>query len=127
MSALTLSLLPDAYAVCRLDPAAAIPAWATAGALFCAMRTPDELSLMCAEAYLPQGGVQAEKGWRAFKLEGPFDFGLTGILASALNPLAEAGIGIFALSTYDTDYVLVKEAQREQAIRALRQAGHTVR
>jgi hypothetical protein len=123
---LTLSLLPDRYAVCRFDPHAPIPDWATRSPFFTVTRTPDELSLTCPEADTPHDLAKCERGWRAFKLHGPFDFGLTGILASVLNPLAEASVGIFALSTFDTDYVLVKEENLENAIEALRRAGHHI-
>jgi hypothetical protein len=70
--------------------------------------------------------VKAEPGWRALKLRGPFPFSATGILASVLSPLAEAEVPIFAVSTFDTDYVLVPEARLEKAVAALRAAGHTV-
>ncbi|GGR12327.1 ACT domain-containing protein [Deinococcus ruber] len=122
---LTLSLLPAEYAVCRLPADASVPDWAMSGTLFCVMRTPDELSLLCGAAQVP-ADVQQQAGWTAFKLHGPFDFALTGILASVLNPLKDAGIGIFALSTFDTDYVLVQQAQVGVATTALRAAGLTV-
>jgi len=121
----TLSLLADQLAVCRLEPQAAVPAWATRGPFFCIMRTADELSIVCAEGAVPPG-VRSERGWRAFKLEGPFDFTQTGILASVLSPLAEAGVGVLALSTYDTDYVLIKGSQLEQAVAALEACSHSV-
>jgi hypothetical protein len=123
---LTLSVLPDRYAVCRLDPGAAIPPWATAGRFFSVTRTADELSIVCPEQHVPPG-VTVEPGWRTFKLEGPFDFALTGILAAVAGPLAEAGIGIFAMATYDTDYVLVKAAHLDRACAALSAHGHTIR
>ena len=122
---LSLSVLSGEYAVCRLDPHAAPPAWAFAGELWSVTRTPDELSVVCAAGQVPEG-VQAARGWAALKLRGPFDFGLTGILASVLNPLRDAGVGIFALSTYDTDYVLVAQEQLDKAVAALRDAGHHV-
>ncbi len=121
-----LTLLPDVYAICRLEPGAAIPAWATAGTFFCITRTDEELSLLCAEEDVPQD-VLAERGWRALRLEGPFPFELTGVLASILHPLAEAGVSILAVSTYHTDYVLVKAAQVERALAALTGAGHVIR
>lgn len=123
---LTLSVLPERYAVCRFDPHEPIPAWATRSQFFTVTRTTDELSLTCPETDVPSDVTKCERGWRGFKLHGPFDFGLTGILASVLNPLAEAGIGIFALSTFDTDYVLVKEENLEKAIEALRAEGHII-
>lgn len=121
-----LTLLPDQYAVCRFDPETAIPEWATRGEVFCIMRTREELSILCAESFVPADGVLSERGWRAFKLTGPFEFSMTGVMTSVLNPLAEAAISIFAISTYDTDYVLVKADQAAWAIDVLWAAGHTV-
>ena len=88
-------------------------------------RTEDELSLVVPEEKVPEVW-KAERGWRCLKVEGPLDFGLTGILASLANPLADAGISIFALSTYDTDLILVPERELEQARGALEGAGHLV-
>ncbi len=122
---LTLSVMPGLYAVCRLDPGEPVPAWAWQGDFVTVTRTPEELSVLCAEDSVPEG-VQVERGWRCLKLAGPFDFALTGVLASVLGPLAEAGIGILAVSTFHTDYVLVRADRLEQALHALREAGHTV-
>ena len=123
MSALTLSVLPGAYAVAQLDPLAPLPS--PAGALWSLTRTADELSLVCQESAVPDG-AKVEGGWTALKLHGPFPFDLTGILTSVLEPLRDAEIGIFALSTFDTDYVLVKGERLSDALAALRGAGHTV-
>ena len=122
---LTLSVLPSEYAVCQLSPDAGLPDWATTGELFSLTRTPDEWSVVCAAGQVPPDVLHAA-GWTALALHGPFDFGLTGILAAVLNPLHAAGVGIFALSTYDTDYVLVQLAGLDTAVTASRQAGHTV-
>ncbi len=122
---LTLSVLPGDYAVCQLAPSAALPGWATAGDLFSVTRTPDELSVVCAAAQVP-ADVRHTPGWAALKLHGPFDFTLTGILAGVLNPLHRAGVGIFALSTFDTDYVLVQATQLGEAVSTLREAGYAV-
>lgn len=122
---LTLSVLPAQYAVCQLPADAAPPLWAMAGEFWTISRTTDELSVVCEESRVPNG-VQTQKGWAAFKLHGPFEFTLTGILASVLNPLRDAGIGIFALSTFDTDYVLVPADKLSAAVTALRGAGHQV-
>ncbi len=127
MPALTLSLQPAPLTVCQLASDAQIPAWvATAKSFVSITRTTEELSIVCAEGF-PPAGVKQESGWRLLKVEGPLDFGLTGILASVLDPLARAGISIFSVSTYNTDYVLVKQDKAEAAVAALRQAGHTVR
>jgi len=111
---LQLSILSGNLAVCRLDKNALIPSWATKSEIFSITRTADELSIVCNENTLPPN-IKAEKGWRAFKVEGPLDFSLTGILASLANPLAKAKISIFAISTYDTDYILVKEKDFKRA------------
>lgn len=125
VSGLTLEILPEELAVCRLPADATLPSWAQAGSLFALTRTPDELSVVCAASDVPDG-VDAVNGWRAFRVRGPLPFHLTGILASLARPLAEAGIPLFALSTYDTDYVLVQGRQLDAALDALRQAGHHV-
>ena len=123
---LTLSVLPDEYAVSRLEPHSPVPDWAWHGELVSVSRTPDELSILCASSNVPDG-VRCERDWSALKLHGPFDFALTGILVSVLEPLRVAEIGIFAVSTFDTDYVLVKRVKLEAAIEALERAGHNVR
>lgn len=121
-----LQLLPQRLAVTRRPPGDAVPDWFPGHGLRHATWATDELSLLCEEADVPADEPHAERGWRAFKLQGPFDFALTGILLSVLQPLAAAGIGIFAVSTFDTDYVLVKAAQLDAALAALRGHGHQV-
>jgi hypothetical protein len=120
-----LTLLPQMFAICRLPPDAAVPAWATSGALTSVTRTSAELSIVCAQASVPTG-VQAEPHWRCVAVAGPLDFSLTGIMASLAAPLAAAGISLFALSTYDTDYLLIKDDQVARAVAALTRAGHHV-
>ena len=88
-------------------------------------RTSDELSVVVDQMRVP-AGVQCQVGFRMLKLKGPFDFSQVGVLAAVLSPLAEAGVSIFAVSTYDTDYVLLKQADLERALAALREAGHAV-
>ena len=121
---LTLSLLPETLAVCRYAPDAPLPDWA-AGEFISITRTSEELSIVCAEQNVPPS-VRCERGWRCLKVTGPLDLSLVGILASLAVPLAEARIALFAVSTYDTDYLLVKEAEVERAVAVLRQDGHTV-
>jgi len=87
--------------------------------------TRDEVSVVCPEDQAPEGAT-VEAGWRCLKVDGPLDFGLTGVLASLAVPLAEAGVSIFAVSTFDTDYVLVKAEALERAAAALETAGHRV-
>jgi hypothetical protein len=122
---LTLFLLPETFAVCRLTAEAPLPAWAMAGPFFAVTRTADELSIVCAQAQAPSG-VTCQPGWRCLQVAGPLDFALTGVLASLAQPLAAAGVSIFALSTYDTDYLLVPEVQLGSAQAALRSAGHVL-
>jgi|GraSoiStandDraft_16_1057320.scaffolds.fasta_scaffold94441_5 hypothetical protein len=122
---LSLTLLPDALAICRLDAAAQLPAWATDAAWWSITRTPHELSVVCAEACVPEG-VVASRGWIALRFAGPLPLDQTGILASVTTPLAAARVSVLALATYDTDYVLVPAAQRAAAIDALERAGHSV-
>jgi len=102
-----------------------VPAWAANGNVYSVMRTPEELSIVCAEDSVP-AGVRSEGGWIALKLEGPFPFAMTGVLTSFTVPLAEAAISLFALSTFNTDYVLVKHQQFDAALQALARAGHTL-
>jgi hypothetical protein len=109
--------------VCRLAANADIPEWVQTRKLHCVTRTADELSIVCSDDSLPEDGT-AERGWVALKLEGPFPFSMTGVLASFLQPLAQARIPIFAISTFDTDYVLLKQQDLERALAALRAAGH---
>jgi hypothetical protein len=116
-------VLSERLAVCQLAAAAPIPAWAQAGGFFCIVRSSQELSIVCEEHRVPEG-IRVERGWVALKLEGPFPFSMTGVLASFVQPLAEAKIPIFAISTFDTDYVLVKREDLERAAKALRGAGH---
>lgn len=125
LTPLTLSVLPQRLAVCRFGPEATIPAWATIAPFFSVTRTVEELSIVCPENHIPLD-VPCERDWQALKLEGPFEFSLVGILAAVAAPLAEAGVSVFAIATYDTDYVLVRESQFEQAVSVLRAAGHTV-
>lgn len=123
---LNLQLLEGPLAVCRLASKEPIPGWAySAGPLCSITRTSEELSVVCGEAAVPMG-LRCERGWRALKVQGPLDFGLTGILDALTDPLAQAGISIFALSTFDTDYLLVREAWLEEALAALRAAGHSL-
>lgn len=122
---LTLLTTSDRVAVCRLPPAAAIPDWALAHAFCSITRTPDELSIVCPQEAVP-AGVRCESDWRCLRVAGTMDFSLVGIVASLVAPLADAGISVFVLSTFDTDYLLVKEPNLEQAIAVLRRAGHAI-
>jgi hypothetical protein len=120
---LDLSILPETFAISRLDPAAPVPAWAAAGELSAVARTAGELSIVSCQDEVPEV-VTANRGWRAVRVAGPLDFSETGVLASLATPLADAGITIFALSTHDTDYVLVREDDLARTVAALAAAGH---
>ncbi len=112
---LRLRVMPGELAVCRLSPDAPRPSWA-GGGFVSITRSPGELSVVCAADAVPRD-VRAERGWRALVLTGEFDFNLVGVLKQILDPLAEAGVSVFAISTYDTDYVLVR--QLSDAVAAL--------
>jgi uncharacterized protein len=120
-----LRVLGERLSICRLHAGEEVPAWATGASFFSVTRTRDELSVVCLEEVVPEG-ISRESGWRALKLEGPFDLSMVGILASVASPLAEAGASIFTVSTFDTDYVLVREEQLDLAIDTLRASGHRV-
>jgi hypothetical protein len=117
-----LRLLPGRFAVCRLDPHDPLPAWAfhDEATFWSLTRTPEELSLVCDQDSVPPSVARVEPGWRALQAEGPIPFDEAGVLASFAGPLAEAGIPLFALSTYDTDVVLVRERDLERALAVLR-------
>ena len=122
---LRLVLTDERMAICRLAPTDFMPAWATAGGWWSMTRTQDELSIVCAEAAVPPE-VAASRGWRRLRFEGPLPLDQTGILASVTGPLAAARVSLFAVGTYDTDYVLIPDAQRGAAIAALEAAGHAI-
>ncbi|MGA8265079.1 MAG: ACT domain-containing protein [Ignavibacteriaceae bacterium] len=115
---LSLSIMPKRLAVCRLEKNAPIPSWATDDTFFSISRTDNELSIVCPENRVPNN-IEVEKNWRTIKVLGPLGFSLTGILASIANALSEAKISIFAISTFDTDYILVKNKNLERAIKVL--------
>ncbi len=122
---LLLRLLPGRLAVCRLEAGQSVPRWALSSAFFSVTRTDTELSIVCAETRVPDE-VRAERGFRAVQVAGPLEFSLTGVLSSLLEPLARASIPVFVLSTYETDYVLLREADRRRSLAALRRAGHRI-
>ena len=115
---LTMKLLKEKYGVCRLNKNELIPEWAQNSDFFSITKTCDELSIVCAQGDIPND-IKCEKDWRIFKIEGPLDFSLIGILASISTILAQKGISIFAISTYDTDYILVKNKDVDNAIQSL--------
>lgn len=115
---LTMKLLKEKYGVCRLAKNELIPEWAQDSDFFSITKTSDELSIVCLEDSIPNE-IKCEKDWRILKIEGPLDFSLIGILASISTILAQKGISIFAISTYDTDYILVKNKDIDNAIESL--------
>lgn len=117
--------LSGRYAIVRLAPDAPVPDWAAEGEFTSITRSADELSIVCPSDNLP-AGVNSH-AWICLKLEGPFPFSQTGVLLSFIEPLSANGVPIFAISTYDTDYVLIQEEFVEAATSALQHAGHELR
>jgi hypothetical protein len=115
--------LPGTYAIVHLAPEAPVPDWATKGYFISITRTSDELSIVCPADNLPPD-VHSPHRWIALKLKGPFRFSLTGVLQAFIDPLSYGQISIFAISTYDTDYVLVQEQFLDEALDVLLHAGH---
>lgn len=115
-------LLPGQYVIIRLSPGASVPDWATRGDFHSITRTNEELSIICRSDNLID--LQSKARWICLKLQGPFPFSQTGVLLSFIKPLSSNGVPIFAISTYDTDYVLVQEEFAEQALSTLQRAGH---
>lgn len=123
----SLSRLPARYAIARLDPGEGWPWWATwSQGLAAVVRTSAECSIVCEDRLVPPS-VLAERGYVAFAVEGPIPFGEIGVLAGLTQALAAAGISVFAISSYDTDYLLVREMAADEATRAWRRAGYDVR
>lgn len=121
LSPLTLSVQAGQLAVVRLDPDALFPGWVNhAEATFWSItRTPEEISIICDQDSVPPSCERVERGWRALKLQGPLAFSMTGVIAGLTAALSAAGIPVLALSTFDTDYLLVKHEQLERAVEVL--------
>ncbi len=120
-----LAVLPLRLAVCRLGPHEPLPGWAT-GADFCSItRTADELSIVCSQDLVP-AGTRCEREWRCLRVAGAMPFELVGVVAGLTAPLAAAGLSVFILSTFDTDYLLVKDAQWASALEVLRREGYAI-
>ena len=122
---LDLDVIPGAFAICRWPPGDPVPDWVQQGAFVSITRTATELSVVCAADVVP-AGTTCEAPWRIFAVRGPLDFALTGVMASLASPLADAAVSLFAVSTYDTDYVLVRAGDVDRATDALRNVGHCV-
>lgn len=121
---LPLQLMPDTLAICRLPAESALPSWASSQSTFLTIsRTREELSITAVQSTVPTD-ARCERDYRALRVKGPLSPDLVGILLSMAEPLADAGVSIFAISTYDTDYVLVRSRDLQRALDALRRAGH---
>jgi hypothetical protein len=120
-----LSLLPETFAICRLAPDAVVPEWAMQGQFFSITRTSEELSVIAETPFVPENLLN-KVSWRVMKVHGPFDLSEVGVLAALVAPLAAAGVSVFTISTFETDYLLVQGIQLREAIVAFRNAGHTV-
>lgn len=122
---ITLAPLPSLYAIVRLAPHEAIPPWADGDGFVSIARTRDELSITCLQQRVPNGvGLQIDAGWVALRFVGPFAFGETGIILSVIRPLSENGIGVFVVSTFDGDHLLIKQDDLDPARALLIAAGH---
>jgi hypothetical protein len=128
MRRLAIDVRPDEYTVLRLDPATALPAELfTSTGLVSVIRTEAELSLVCRSDRAEGLDAQrVEPGWRLLTVRGPLEFSLTGIMAMLAGTLAAAGVALFALSSFDTDHVLVKAGDLDRAVTAFRDAGHEI-
>lgn len=122
---ITLEQAQGEYAVSRLDAAAPIPAWADGDGFVSISRSAHELSIVCAAARVPPGTV-SESAWSCWRFVGPFAFGTTGIVLSVVRPLSLGGLGVFVVSTYDGDHLLLKTQDLPAAVRLLNDAGHVL-
>jgi len=123
---LSFTILPDLFAICKLAARENLPSWAFRGGFSSVTQTPEELSIVCPQNLVP-AGVEATKGWKSLKIEAKLDFEMVGIVSSITSSMAEAGISIFAVSTFNTDYFFIKEEDLGSGVAALRKAGHEVR
>jgi hypothetical protein len=123
---LRLTIRPERYAIVQLEAGASRPVWVPREGLVSLTQAEDETSIICPEGVVPSGTAPVSDGWRALKVEGPFDLQEVGVLAGIAEPLAKAGISIFALGTYNTDYLLVRDEKLEKAVTVLEEAGHRI-
>lgn len=122
---LKLSLLKDVYGICKLPGDSPIPDWTQKGSWYSITQTEKELTIVCPQGVIP-ARVEYDGNWRGFRIDGSFDFSQIGVISSIAGPLAKAHISIYVISTYDTDYFLVKEANVEQAVTVLTDEGHSI-
>jgi hypothetical protein len=118
-----LRTLPDSYAIVRLEPGSELPEWVDKGPFRSVTRTEHEVSVVCRDHDVPDG-ESVDRGWTVLEVKGPLDFSLTGVIASLVAPLAQAEVPIFLISTFETDYVLVRSSDLARAADALEGAGH---
>ena len=120
-----LYALDELYAIVRLEPDADVPVWARTGHFWSITRSDSELSIVCPQEDVPPD-ASAERGWCALEVAGPLDFSLTGVVSSLVAPLADEEIPLFLISTFETDYLLVREPDLHRSVEALTSAGHSV-
>ena len=120
-----LRTLPDSYAVVRLQPGSELPEWVDKGPFRSVTRTDHEVSVVCRDHDVPEG-ESVDRGWTVLEVMGPLDFSLTGVVASLVTPLADEQIPLFVVSTFETDYLLVREHDLHRSVAALTSAGHSV-
>ena len=122
---LTIALLDESFVICRFAPDEKVPGQLTANRFYSITRTDEEISVVCPKENVPDG-AKCDYGWRCFKVKGPLDFSLIGIIASIATTLSQAGVSIFTISTFNTDYFLVNDDKVEIAIKALGNEGHII-
>jgi uncharacterized protein len=124
---LTLTILPQKMAICRFEKNHWPGPWWLGADFFSLTQTEQELSIICDESSVPRDVNKVERGWRTFKVTGPLDFGLVGILAKLSATLADANIPIISISTHDTDHIMVRDVNVKDATDALKKAGFTIK
>ncbi len=122
---LKLRTIPGQFGICKLKPEESIPSWTTSGNIWSITRRETELSVVCLQENIPKE-INAERNWRMLQIVGPLAFEMVGVLSSLTIPLAERGLSIITLSTYETDLILVKEKSFEVACHTLTKAGHII-
>jgi len=122
---LQLSLLDEVYGICIFPNNAPVPEWAVTASLYSITRTKKELTIVCPQSVIPSD-CEYDSNWRCFRIDGSFDLNQVGVISSLAAPLAQAGVSIFVVSSYDTDYFLVTGEKVEKAIAALSDNGHLI-
>lgn len=121
-----LTSINGTFSIIRLAASSSVPAWVYQSPLYSITKTDDEISILCESSFVHEHFDKQENHWKCLKVVGPLEFSLTGILATLTQPLAKAKISIFALSTFDTDYIFMKQDRLTEAIRILKQEGHEI-